>query len=143
MPTTVILLAGESYRLRYEYIDMSSVEQTLELMKLGTAKKSFFQLLDPPYDVREEAVLLLAGINGARRLASEDEIKMDEVQKILNSHFAYIGKQSDGDMSKFQTMHGELMSKISEAARAGMGFSRKAPKEEMKEKAESGPTKEP
>jgi hypothetical protein len=109
-------------------------------MKLGTAKKSFFQLLDPPYDVREEAVLLLAGINGARRLASEDEIKMDEVQKILNSHFAYIGRQADGDMATFQKMHGDLMAKLSEAARAGMGF-RKTP---MKDEAESpGPITEP
>lgn len=122
-PTVTALLAGQSYRLRYEQPDMTNVETTLKGMSLGMASRTFLQLMDGPYSVLEIQVMLLHGINGAKRIEQAgDAMTMDELSTLLTKHWEYVGARAEGDLKRFQMLQLDLVTSISQAARGAMGF---------------------
>ena len=122
-PTVTVLLAGDSYRLRYEQPDMTNVETALKGAAFGMASRTFLQLMDGPYSVLEIQVLLLMGINGARRLEKAgDALTMEDMNTLLTRHWDYIGRRSEGDLKQFQALQADLINAISQSVRGAMGF---------------------
>lgn len=133
--TYSILIAGNPTKLRFDVEAMADIEQNLELMAMGLGgKKSFFTLLDPPYDIREMAVLLMHGINGANRFEKIDtRLNLSDAKALLQKHFMnmMIDVTTPQD---FTTKQANFMGEISKAARAGIGF-REAVKQPEKQEA--------
>jgi len=116
------MIAGKPTNLRFDVQAMADTEQTLELMKGGMSKKSFFALLDWPYDIREMSVMLMHGINGANRFEKIDKrLSFTESNELLQNHFGIIAETCiTGE--DFKAAQENFMKEISNAARKGVGF---------------------
>ena len=133
--TYSILIAGNPTKLRFDVEAMADIEQNLELMAMGLGgKKSFFTLLDPPYDIREMAVLLMHGINGANRFEKIDNrLNLNDAKALLQKHFFSL-MEGVTTAQDFTTKQANFMGEISKAARIGVGF-REAVKQPEKQEA--------
>ena len=120
--THTLIIGGEPYNLRYDIQAMSDVEQSLELMKGGVSKKSFFDLLDMPYDIRELVVMLMAGIKGYNRFSNiKSDMNFNDATKILENHFRTVSEICETPQ-EFVSAQNKLMEEISVAARKAVGF---------------------
>jgi hypothetical protein len=131
-PTSTVNLAGTEYELRFDIVGLTSAQTLMKAM--GFPRNNAWSLADTPYDLGEEIVLVLNGINGARRLAKNPALMtMEEAQQLVEAHFDYIaGKtelaESDAEaMEMFNTEQQKLMESLGTAVRASMGF-RRGPK---------------
>lgn len=120
--TTTITLAGESYRLRYEFLDWMAVESLLGAAALGARSKKFLDLVDPPYSATEIMILLEAGINAAYRLDEREErITTSEVQTLVQRHYDGLYKTCK-DLKGWQEANSKMLGTISEAVRTAVGL---------------------
>jgi hypothetical protein len=118
MPTAQIELAGKRYDLRYDIDSMAEIEGAAEDME----RKSFYALLDAPYTIREQAIMLMAGINGARRDKGETALlDADGSKALLQSHFDYLREKQMG-MAEWRLKMSMINLRLMEAARLGAGL---------------------
>lgn len=130
-PTYSINLAGTEYELRFDIVGLSSAQTMLKAM--GFPRNSVWTIADTPYDLSEEVVILMNGINGARRLKKETPITMEEAQHLVEAHFEFVADKvsevpDDNDaMALFNAEQAGFMEKLAVAVRASLGF-RRGPK---------------
>ena len=124
-PSRIIKLAGEPIKVKIDMPAMYDIEQTLELIRGGISKKSIFQLLDPPYDMREMAIILMHGINGNNRFERIDKrLSLEDTGKLLHKHFLNIkvNMQNPSDVKEFAKDIDKLMLEFSSILREAIGF---------------------
>ena len=137
MPTAQIELAGKRYDLRYDIDSMAEVEITAQALSMNAGRSDFYGLLDAPYNVREQIVLLMAGINGARRDRGDTSLlNPDGSKALLQAHFDYI-RERQHELKEWQESIKLLNAQLMDAARLGAGLvppsmraGLKAPKEQ-------------
>jgi len=129
----ILTLSGKDYELRFDIMALTSA-QTL-IKNLGYKRENVWSLADTPYDLAEEVILATHGINGAKRLAREkNTVTIEDVQNLFQEHFDFIAEKVSAiedeveAMGKFQEEHTKIMTVLSEAVRAGIGFRRAATK---------------
>ena len=122
MPKGQIELSGSRYDVRYDIDSMAEIEITAQAVSLNAGRANFYKLLDAPYNVREQMVMIYAGINGAKRFNGQNDlIDMDATKKLLQSHFEWIKAQAY-DLKAWQESILRLNGQIQEAARLGAGL---------------------
>jgi len=137
--TFPIVLAGEEHALRFDLDAQIGVVTTMKIMSpgIGTQDIKWWRFLDAPYDISEMVVMLIHGINGARRFNGEKKfLKLDDAKELLEKHYDFVyGKASEIDddeaaMKLVQDETKKLFEALQDAARGGSGFrkSRKAEK---------------
>lgn len=146
MPTLSIEMANERYNLRYDIEAMLEVETLIQTLNLGTNRADFFQMLDPPYNVREMVVLIQAGINGYKRFQGETNAKnftnTDEVRRMVQAHFDAVQKKAKS-VQAWRDAQAGLWSAIAKAARMGVGLVEEEKSDKgKKEKDDPSPNEE-
>jgi len=122
MTASQIELAGKRYDLRYDIDSMAEVEITAQALSMGAGRSDFYGLLDAPYNIREQIVLLMAGINGAKRNKGEtDFLDPTTAKALLQSHFDYI-RERQPELKDWQESIRRINSQLMEAARLGAGL---------------------
>ena len=122
MPKAQIELSGSRYDVRYDIDSMAEIEITAQALSLNVGRSSFYNLLDAPYNIREQIVMIHAGINGAKRYNEQkDLLDIDATKKLLQSHFEWIKAQAY-DLKAWQESIIRLNGQIQEAARLGAGL---------------------
>lgn len=131
MPKAQVELAGKRYDLRFDIDSMAEIENESEEMR----RKSFYLLLDAPYDIREQTIMLMAGVNGAKRDKGDFALlNLSGAKALLQSHFDYLReKQITADEWKHAMTLVNLA--IMEAARLGAGLVPPFPRATKKEQA--------
>lgn len=118
MPTAQIELAGKRYDLRYDIDSMCEIE----VAAAGMDRASFYSLLDAPYTIREQSIMLMAGINGARRDAGKSgDMTVKTANALLQSHFDYLGSKQI-ELGEWQAKMAIINIQLMEAARLGAGL---------------------
>lgn len=132
IPSIPLVIAGKEYAMRFDVGAQIQAVQSLKLLSMGMPAKNWWALLDPPYDVSELLVMLLAGINGGKRFEGKtDFIDLEAAQKLLQEHFDSlydISSEVEDDQKAFRSMDDaqiKLMNEISAIAKSGAGFRRK------------------
>lgn len=122
MPKAQVELAGKRYDLRFDIESIAEVEVTAQALSLNAGRSSYYDLLDAPYNMREQLVLLLVGINGAKRFdGMKDMLNQQTAKTLLGEHFEWIRSRKMG-IPEWQESIKKLNTQLSEAARLGVGL---------------------
>lgn len=120
--STFVNIAGNQVKVFYDVEAMMDAEQTLQLMTQGLVNKDFFGLSKKPYNLREIGIMLMMGFNGQNRVDGIDKrYNFGEVQKLMQSHFAYISRTAKNETEKVKMLE-TLKDEISMAALKGMNL---------------------
>lgn len=134
-----ILVELDKPRSMYLDIDgMIELEQALSMV--GLNGNAFALSTKGAYSVREEGVIVLTGINSAKRYKNETNfIEMSDVKQILTETFRkwHTECKTAAEVAK---KHEALWSKLNEVISSGLGFP--TPEKESPPKGNRSPTKE-
>lgn len=88
----IVMIAGKPVELRFDVMALTSAQTLMKGM--GFNRPNTWSLADLPYDLGEEVLLLINGINGARRAdKNSNMITLDEVQDMVQNHLDYLGEE--------------------------------------------------
>ena len=133
MTKAQVELAGKKYDLRYDVDSIGEVEITAQAVSLNSGRNNYYDLLDAPYNFREQVCLILAGINGAKRYDGlTDFLDQNSTKKLMQEHFDWV-RSKQFSIRDWQESIRRLNNQISEAARLGVGLVPPSMIEEKKE----------
>jgi len=129
----VITLAGKPYELRFDIPALTSAQAVLKAM--GFRRDNVWSLADVPYDLGEEIIMFVQGVNGARRLEKNPKVMTaEEAQDIFGDHFNWMSEKTaeiedeQEAMKVFQEEHTKVMEALADAVKRSMGFQRRGAK---------------
>lgn len=127
--TFPIVLAGEEYAIRFDLDAQIGVVTTSKIMNPGIQDIKWWRFLDAPYDVPDMVIMIMHGINGARRFNGEKKfLKIDDAKELLEKHFDYLYERAseieddEAAMKFVQDETKKLFESLQDAARGGSGF---------------------
>lgn len=125
----VVMIAGKPVELRFDVMALTTAQTLMKGM--GFNRPNTWSLADLPYDLGEEVILLINGINGARRAEKNNNmISLDQVQEMVQDHLDYLGENiskiedEQEAMEAFQEAQRLFMEEIGSAVKASLGFRR-------------------
>jgi hypothetical protein len=128
-----ITLAEKPYELRFDIPALTSSQSVLKAM--GYKRENVWSLADVPYDLGEEIILFVNGVNGVRRMEkSARMMTAEEAQDLFQAHFDWLSDKISSiedeteAMKMFQDEHTKIMDSLAEAVKKSIGFQRRGAK---------------
>jgi len=120
--------------LRFDILAQQQAVSLVNMAALGFSAKNFWNLLNPnEYDYPQMAIMVQAGVTGARRAeGNRKPMTTDEAMTLMQDHIDWVNDQltgiesEDEAVAKFGQMRIDLAQAIGKAAEAGVGFRRGA-----------------
>ena len=135
--TFPVVLAGEEYALRFDLDAQIGVVTTSKIMNPGVQAIKWRRFLDAPYDVTDMVIMIMHGVNGARRFKGEQKfLKIDDAKELLEKHFDSLYERAseiEDDEAAMKFVHDEtkkLFESLQDAARGGSCFRKRRLKAE-------------